>query len=307
MRNYLVWNNLKIKEFAGDQMNALLKTIVLAAALLIVLAGCSRESKQKSADVSHITLKGSDTMVHLASSWAEAYGDAHPGKDISVTGGGSGTGIAALLNGTTDICIASRRIKDEERKLAKSRQIVPNEITVARDGIAVVVNPGNPIDELTIEQIGNIYTGVYDNWKQVGGPDQRIVVLSRESSSGTFVFFQEHVMDKKDYTESAMLMPSTSAIVQSVSQDKWSIGYVGLGYAEDAKDKAKVLKVKENKDAPAVEPSEETVASGAYPIARALYFYTNGEPKELVKDVVDFVLSPAGQKIVRETGYVPVK
>jgi phosphate transport system substrate-binding protein len=287
-------------------MKTSLKLACVAIASLAALSGCSRGSAPSSTQANHITIKGSDTMVHLASNWAEAYSNAHPGKEVSVTGGGSGTGIAALLNRTTDICIASRQISVEERQLAEDRQIVPNEITVARDGIAVVVNPDNPVSELTIEQIGKIYTGRCSNWMQVGGPDQPIVVLSRESSSGTYVFFQEHVMQKRDYVESAMLMPSTSAIIQSVSQDSWAIGYVGLGYAEDARQKVKVLKVMEKDNADAVEPSEETIDSGVYPIARSLYFYTNGQPKGLVKDVVDFVLSPAGQKIVRETGYVPV-
>jgi phosphate transport system substrate-binding protein len=225
---------------------------------------------------------------------------------ISVTGGGSGTGIAALLNGTTDICIASRSIKSKEIKMAEEKGLHPNEIVTSRDGIAVVVNPGNPINKLTIEQIGKMYTGAYTNWSELGGPDQDIVILSRESSSGTYVFFQEFVMRKKDYSPEAMLMPSTSAIIQSVSQDAWAIGYVGLGYGVQAGDKVKMLSVMNDADSPAVAPSVATVQDASYGIARPLHFYTNGTPSRVTAGFVDFVLSEAGQKIVLETGYVPV-
>lgn len=270
-----------------------------------LFTACSK-SDDAATGTKYITVKGSDTMVHLASNWAEAYMNKHPNVDISVTGGGSGTGIAALLNGTTDICIASRTIKDKEVKLAEEKGIKPNEIVTARDGIAVVVNPENPVEALTIEQIGKIYIGAYTNWKELGGPDESIVVLSRESSSGTYVFFQERVMNSKDYTQNALLMPSTSAIVQSTSQDKWAIGYVGLGYALEAKDKVKMLHVKDTVDSPAIIPSVASVQSGEYAIARPLHFYTNGKPSAQIKSVVDFVLSEAGQKIVLESGYVPV-
>ena len=278
----------------------LILTSLMAGLLLI---GCGK--KTKSAESTFITIKGSDTMVHLASNWAEAYMNAHPGIDISVTGGGSGTGIAALLNGTTDICIASRKIKDKELTLAAEKGLQPNEIATARDGIAVVVHPANSVTTLSIEQIGKIYTGAYTNWKQLGGPDQRIIVLSRESSSGTYVFFQKRVMKKKDYTRNAMLMPSTSAIIQSVSQDEGAIGYVGLGYATEAGNRIRMLIVKDG-DKPAIKPSIKAVQAGDYAIARPLYFYTNGEPSGIVKQFIDYVLSDEGQNIVLETGYVPI-
>ena len=278
-------------------------TLILAG---FVLVGCSDKNKVEKAAPKYITIKGSDTMVHLASAWAESFMKSHPDADISVTGGGSGTGIAALLNGTTDICIASRSIKAKEVTLAKEKGLEPNEIVTSRDGIAVVVNPENPINELTIEQIGKIYTGVYTNWSDLGGPDEDIVILSRESSSGTYVFFQGHVMKKKDYSPNAMLMPSTSAIIQSVTQDKWAIGYVGLGYGVQAGDKVKMLPVMNDADSPAVVPSVATVQDATYGIARPLHFYTNGVPAGLTKDFIDFVLSEAGQAIVLETGYVPV-
>jgi len=246
-------------------------------------------------------------MVHLASTWAETFMQAHPEIEVAVTGGGSGTGIAALLNGTTDICAASRKMKEKENDLAAEKSIDPKEFVVARDGIAVVINPENPIKALTLEQIRKIYTGEYKSWSQVGGPDDQIVVLSRESSSGTYVFFQEHVLEKKDYRQDARLMPATSAIIQSVSADKWSIGYVGLGYAVEAGEKAKMLGVKVDDEAAVVMPSEKTVDSGEYSIARPLHLYTAGDPQGSVKEFIDFCLGPEGQKIVRETGYVPLR
>ena len=284
-------------------------SILILALVMFLFNACGKKDSKygDNTEVKYITIKGSDTMVHLVSSWAEAYMKVNQKSDVSVTGGGSGTGIAALLNGTTDICMASREIKQKELDQANEQNIKPEEFIVARDGIAIVVNPENPVGELMIEQIGKIYTGAYTNWNQVGGPDQLIIVLSRESSSGTFVFFQEHVMEKSDYTKEARLMPSTSAIIQSVTQDKWTIGYVGLGYALESKGKVKMLTIKETESSAAVTPSVETVQSGAYPISRPLHLYTNGSPSGEIKNIIDFCLSIEGQKIVLEKGYVPVK
>jgi len=254
-----------------------------------------------------LTIKGSDTMVQLTSAWAEAFMKARPEVEIAVTGGGSGTGFAALLNGTTDLCAASREISEKEKKQAEQKGIKPIEVTVARDGIAVVVHPQNPVGVLTMEQLKKIYTGAYTKWSQVGGPDEAIILLSRESNSGTYMFFQEHVLEKADYAQATRLMPATSAIVQAVSTDKTAIGYIGLGYAVEAKGKVKMLAVKAHEDAPAITPSEEAVKAGTYAIARKLYFYANGTPGGAAKDFVEFCLSEAGQKIVRETGYVTVK
>jgi phosphate transport system substrate-binding protein len=284
-------------------------TLYTVIILLTSLAGCGRNDTQGGADETqqYLMIKGSDTMVHLASTWAESYMDANPNAEISVTGGGSGTGIAALINGTTDICAASRSMKEKEYQLASANGAQPQEFVVARDGIAVVVNPTNPVGELSVEQIGKIYTGAYTNWNHVGGPNENIIVLSRESSSGTYVFFQENVLKKKDYTQSARLMPATSAIIQSVSTDTWTIGYVGLGYAMEAGSKVQMLSVKAASNSPAIVPSEETVSSGDYSIARPLHLYTTGAPQNLVKNFIDYCLSVAGQKIVRETGYVGVQ
>ncbi len=283
-----------------------MKLTLLAIVLPAVLAVSPMVVGSVNAAGRYITIMGSDTMVHLVSSWAEEFMKQHENIEVSVTGGGSGTGIAAMINGTTDICAASRTIKPKEMTLAKQKGIEPMEHVVARDGIAVVVNPENTVSVLSIDQLGKIFTGAYTNWSEVGGPDKRIIVLSRESSSGTYVFFQEHVLKKKDYTTRARLMPATSAIIQSVSNDKWAIGYVGLGYAAEAGDKVKTLAIKEDDSSLAVIPSEETVKSGEYSIARPLHLYTKGEPEGAIKEFLDFCLSEKGQKIVRETGYVAV-
>jgi len=254
-----------------------------------------------------LTIKGSDTMVHLVSSWAEQYMKASPAAEVSVTGGGSGTGFAALINGTTNICAASRPIQAKELDQAKAKGITPKEIAVARDAIVVIVNPKNQLTALTMQETGDIFTGKVTHWDQVGGSKEAIIPLSRESSSGTYVFFQEHVLKKADYTVYARLMPGTSAMAQSVAADETSIGYTGLGYAVEMKDSVKMLSIKKDGSAPAVAPSEESVASGAYPISRELYFYTNGEPGEMIKPFLEFCLSATGQQIVRETGYVAVR
>ena len=303
------------KDFEDEVMNGIIKEhlkeiVILALLIAMVLStasGCSKRSDQSDGGQRYITIKGSDTMVHLVSSCAEAFMEEQPDIEVSVTGGGSGTGIAALINGTTDICAASREIKEKEKRLAEQRGISPEEITVARDGIAVVVNLRNPASELSMEQLSEIFTGAYARWNQVGGPDEEIIVLSRESSSGTYVFFQEHVLKKQDYTQRAKLMPATSAIIQSVSTDRWAIGYVGLGYALAARDKVKILAIKTEESSPAVFPSEQTVKSGQYVIARPLYLYTNGQAVGTVKDFIDFCLSDQGQVIVRETGYVAIR
>jgi phosphate transport system substrate-binding protein len=251
-----------------------------------------------------IQVKGSDTMVNLMSNMAEAYMQAHPDVSIAVTGGGSGTGIAALINGTTDICAASRMMKKEEIDQAQSRNVTPVEMKIALDGISLMVNKKNPVSELTLDQLKNIYTGVYTRWSDVGGPDRPIVLLSRESNSGTYVFFQEHVLQKKDYSPKAHLMPSTAAVTQSVSQDQWSIGYGGVAYAEHGD--VKTIRVRTTPDAPAVAPTEATVHDGSYPISRPLFLYTNGDPTGVVKAFIEFCLSPEGQKIVEDTGYITI-
>lgn len=295
-----------MKEKATRHVRDIQISAVTAMIALALISGCSRRDDRDS-EQRFITIKGSDTMVHLVSSWAEAFMQQNPGTEVSVTGGGSGTGIAALLNGTTDICAASREIKDKELELALQKNIHPNEIVVAKDGIVVVVHPDNPIGDLTLRQLGEIFSGRSLRWSDVGGPDEGIVVLSRESSSGTYVFFQEMVLKKQDYVRDAKLLPATSTIIQSVSTDKWAIGYVGLGYALAASDKVKIVAVKADDTSPAVTPSDDTVKSGQYPIARPLYLYLSGEPRGTAKAFIDFCLSPEGQAVVTDTGYVAIR
>jgi phosphate transport system substrate-binding protein len=300
--------HLTTRRTVAARMTALAACLFVAAAFSCQKKGQSTGATPpaKSAKGT-LTIKGSDTMVQLTSAWAEAFMKVRPEVEIAVTGGGSGTGFAALLNGTTNLCAASREISEKEKKQAEEKGLKPIEVTVARDGIAVVVHPQNPVSVLTLEQLKKIYTGAYTKWSQVGGPDEAIILLSRESNSGTYMFFQEHVLEKADYAQATRLMPATSAIVQAVSTDKTAIGYVGLGYAVEAKGKVKVIAVKAKEDTPAVTPSEEAVKAGTYAIARKLYFYANGTPGGAAKDFVEFCLSEAGQKIVRETGYVTVK
>lgn len=308
-------NNLKSGESdftGGNQKMSTIINFLKNHAMLLTIALClisigvvSCGKKDNKTNSKSITIKGSDTMVQLMSAWAEGFKKTNPGIDVSVTGGGSGTGIAALINGTTDICAASRPLQDKETDQAKQKNVTPKEYIVARDGLAVMVNKDNPVKELTMEQVKKIYTGVFKSWKEVGGPDQPITVLSRENSSGTYVFFQEHVMNKEDYTKDAKLMTATSTIVQTVNSDKWAIGYGGIAYALAGG--VKIVDVKKDANAPAVTPSDKTVLDGTYPIARPLYLYFNGEPKDNMKAFLDYCLSDAGQKIVKEIGYITVK
>ena len=250
-----------------------------------------------------VTVKGSDTMVILAQRWAEEYMKKHAGKQVQVTGGGSGVGIAALINGTTDIANSSRAIKDDEKAKVQERyNVAATEIAVAQDGVAVYVNAGNPVQQLTIEQLEKIYAGDVTNWKDVGGPDAPIVLYSRENSSGTYVFFKEHVLKGADFAASAQTLPGTAAVVNAVSKEKNGIGYGGAAYAKGVKE-VKVI----GADGKGYAPSAENVASGKYPLARPLFMYTRAKPAGEAKAFIDFCLSPAGQKIVTDVGYFPLK
>jgi phosphate transport system substrate-binding protein len=287
-----------------SRIAALCAIIALVAA--VAITGCGKRSTS-----SMVQIKGSDTMVNLGQAWAEAYMNSHSGSNVAVTGGGSGTGIAAMIQGTTDIAEASRAMKAEEISLAEQRKIDPTEHEVALDALSVIVNPANPVDKLTIDQLSDIFTGKITNWKQVGGTDTKIVILSRDKSSGSHVFFLEHVLrrgkDKgpEEYAQSALMMPSNQAIADQVSTDKGDIGYVGLGYVDAKKQKA--LAVSKTAAGPFVKPSIETAIDHTYPVARPLYWYTNGEPKGEVKSLLDFVMSPDGQKIVDRLGFAPIK
>jgi len=253
---------------------------------------------------------GSDTLVNLALAWAETYMRLHPDVRISVTGGGSGTGIAALINGTVDIANASRAMKQEEIKAARENGATPQQFTVARDAIAVVVHPSNPVNGLTQKQISDIYTGRFTNWSQLGGEDRPIVLLSRESNSGTYVYFLENVIRLGDkgsgllFSPDTLLMPSSEGISAEIRQNPNAIGYDGLGYVTPDQ---KMLPVAVDAHSPYVIPSVETVNSGLYPISRPLYMYTAGEPTGLVKEYLDWVRSDDGQVLVLELGFVPLR
>ncbi len=248
-------------------------------------------------------------MVNLALAWAEAYQSEHPDVRISVTGGGSGTGIAALINGTVGLANASRKIKAEEIAEAQSKGIEPMEFVVARDAIAVVVHPDNPVSNLTLQQLSDIYSGKINNWREVGGEDRPIVRLSRETNSGTHVYFLEQVLrlgEKENKTLFAMdtlLLPSSEGIIHEVRQNPNAIGYDGLGYVP--KD-LKVIAVAKSAGEKYVLPMISTVNDKSYPIARDLYMYTAGQPTGAVRDYLDWILSPEAQKIVSELGFVPV-
>jgi phosphate transport system substrate-binding protein len=246
--------------------------------------------------------------VNLALAWAERYQSEYPDVRISVTGGGSGTGIAALINGTVDIANASRSIKQEEIEEANTNGVEPFEIIIARDAIAVIVNPENPVNELTLNQIADIYSGKITNWQEVGGEDRPIVRLSRETNSGTHVYFLETVLrlgnseDKTLFSTDTLLLPSSEGIIVEVRQNPNAIGYDGLGYVPDD---LKMIAIAKAPGEPYVLPSIATVNDKSYPIARDLYMYTDGEPTGIVKDYIDWILAPEAQEIVVELGFVP--
>jgi len=249
-----------------------------------------------------ITVKGSDTLVRLGQRWAEEYMKTHPEIVIQVSGGGSGTGIAALINGGTDICQASREMKDKEYEQAAEVGVEPFRISVALDGIAVFLNEENPVDVLSTAQLKGIYTGAITNWKEVGGADDKIILYGRENNSGTYAFFKEHVLDKEDYSDYTQTLPGTAAVVNAVSKDKNGIGYGGIAWAKGVKYAA----VKKNDTTEAVLPTVETVSDGSYPIARELYWFFNGKPEGKLKALVNWALSAEGQKLAEEIDYVPL-
>ncbi len=278
----------------------MLKKSLISSLLCLSLIGCGRG--QQGTD--SIQIKGSDTMVNLIQAWAERFMEHNRGSFVAVTGGGSGTGIAALLNKTCNIAASSRKIDAEELELAKAKGIEPKEFTVALDGIVVVVHPSNPIEKLTIAQLSDIFSGKITNWKDIGGKEGKIVVLSREVNSGTYVYFKEHVLGEgSEYTEDALLLPSSQSVADEVAQNPNTIGYYGMGYISP---KQKAIAVAKDKDSPFVPPTIENVKGGSYYISRPLLVYTNGEPAGMVKKFLDFIMNEEGQKIVREIDFVPV-
>jgi len=274
------------------------KTMKLILIMVIAIITFSFMSAPKK-----ITIKGSDTMVILTQKWAEVYMKSHSQTIIQVTGGGSGTGIAALLNSSTDICASSRPMKQSEMDKLKDRfGSMGVEIPCAKDGITIFLNETNPVKELTIKQLSGIFSGKIKNWKDVGGPNQDIHLYGRENSSGTYVFFKDNVV-KTDYATNCQTLPGTAAVVNAVSKDKYGIGYGGSAYAHGVKHCA----VKKDDKSISYLATPETIKNGQYPITRYLYMYVTNRPTGDVKKFIDWVLSPDGQKIVVEIGYFPVK
>jgi phosphate transport system substrate-binding protein len=301
----------------------LLKRLIIPLLVLVTVAtfigGCSGDSSTNTAQGNQTELSGSikiigsNTVTPLSTVWAEDFMKVHPKVSIAVSGPGSGVGIAALINGTTDICQASRTIKPSEIDDARANGIEPYETQVATDALSVVVNPANPVSELTIAQLSAIYTGKITNWKEVGGEDTAIVALSRDTNSGTHVFFKEHVVqmaglaseDKSlEYGTKVLFLPSTEEGVSEVAKNPNAIFYPGLGYVTD---EVKPLAIKKTANDPGVLPSVATALDGTYPVARPLLFYTDGAPDGVIKTFIDYCLSPEGQAKVTEVGYVPLQ
>ncbi|MCM8774856.1 MAG: phosphate ABC transporter substrate-binding protein [Candidatus Omnitrophica bacterium] len=257
-----------------------------------------------------LQIKGSDTMVNLGQAWAEEFMRLHPTVHLAVTGGGSGTGIAAILAGTCDIAQSSRDLSQEEQESAKAANKIIMETPVAWDGIAVVVHTANPVSELTVKQLADIFTGTIQNWNEIGGNDLPILVLSRERNSGTHVFFLEHVLrggnakGTEEFAQTALMMPSSQSIVQEVETSEAAIGYVGVGYVTN---RIKTIRVARDHNGPYLLPTLDAIQAGEYPIARPLLFLTLGESQGDIKSFIDFVLSPAGQEIVKALDFVPLE
>ena len=280
----------------------------------MLFIGCKKKTDEVEKTV--ITIKGSDTMVNLSQKWAEEYMKLHPEVSIQVTGGGSGTGVAGLLNKTTEIANSSRELKSAELEDAKAKGVTPFTYQVALDGIAVIVHPESKVDNLTIQQVSDIFSGKITNWKSVGGADMPITLYGRENSSGTYEFFKEHVLGKVDgkqvdYATSTQVLQGTAALGEAVARDKKGIGYGGVGYFAERND-VKILHIKKDENSLAISPSEnnkvnyDVIWSGDYSISRYLYCFTNGEATGKLKEFMDFIVSEEGQNVVRTMEYIPL-
>lgn len=285
--------------------------ILFALVLTLGFTACGGGDKPKENSTqtsarskNQITLKGSDTVLPLAQQEAESYMKKNTDAAITVVGGGTGVGLAALQDGTTDIAMASRSLKtDEKLKLQDAKKDIKQTI-IAYDALAVIVNPANKISRLTREQLEGIFTGKITNWKEIGGVDEKIVAYSRESSSGTYEFFKEHVMEKKNYAPNILMMPATGSIVQSVGQTKGAIGYIGLAYATP---EVKMISVSYDSGKTFIAPSIATAKDKTYPVSRPLFFFYESSKEAQVKDFINYIMSAEGQKIVEEVGYISVK
>lgn len=294
-----------------QSLNAYVASVVVLALIAIALVACgSAGDADDSGPVRAIQNKGSDTLVNIALAWAETYRDVEPAVDIAVTGGGSGTGIAALINGTVDIANASRPMKDNEIEDARANGIEPVQHVVAIDALAIILHPDNPVSQLTIGQLADIFAGRITNWKELGGNDDPIIAVSRETNSGTHVYFLEEVVRRGEkenediFAPQTLLMPSSVGITSEVRRNPNAIGYDGLGYVDPAHEK--ILAVALDGNSPFVMPSAESASDNSYPLSRNLFMYTAGEPEGALADYLAWILSPAGQQIVADLGFVPL-
>ena len=291
------------------------KITQLAILVVLIISACSSGAgggnTSPTESNEYLNNVGSDTMVNLALAWAEEFQMENPQSNLAVSGGGSGTGIASLINNTTDVANASRKIKSEETANAEENGIEPIEFIVARDAIAIIVNPNNPISELTLQQLSDIYSGKINNWQELGGEDRPIVRLSRETNSGTHVYFLEQVLrlgDKEDktlFSTDTLLLPSSEVIGAEIRQNPNAIGYDGLGYVTPDMKVVPVADARQE-NFEFIFPSAGTVNDGTYPIARDLYMYTAGQPEGFIKRYLEWIFTPQAQDIVTELGFVPV-
>jgi len=283
--------------------------------ILALMTGCpaptspSPESSGAVDPSGLLVIKGSDTLLPLSQEWAQEFKKKHPNANITVTGGGTGTGIVALINGTANVANASRAIKDAEKKQAEAKGTTITEVPVARDGITIVINPKNPIKEITLDQLKGIYTGQINNWKEIGGPDQEVVASGRDTASGTYAYFQEEVLGEEEYRQDMISNVSNNAIAQDVEKNVGGIGYIGVAYAHEftRTGKVKEVPVAFKTGEPAILPTPENILNGKYPISRELFNYTLGLPQGITKEYLDYVTSPEGQAIVKKQGFITLK
>ncbi|KXK57454.1 MAG: phosphate ABC transporter substrate-binding protein [Chlorobi bacterium OLB7] len=287
-------------------MTSFLNKGIVVGAMALMAMGCGGAEKKEGKAESKkqvITQKGSDTMILLGQQWAEKFGAANPDIQVQVTGGGSGTGISSLINGTTDLCNSSRPMKDQEKEQIKQKfGADPVEIPVAKDALSVYVNEGSKVQSLTLEQLYGIYTGKVTNWKDVGGADAKIILYGRENSSGTYEYFKEHVLKKEDFAPETQTLSGTAAVVNAVSKDPNGIGYGGAAFSKGIREISIA-----GTDGTPVAPTKENVYSGTYPLARSLYIYLRQQPTGQIKQYLDWILGPEGQAIVTNVGYYPIK
>ncbi|MBI4801600.1 MAG: phosphate ABC transporter substrate-binding protein [Elusimicrobia bacterium] len=277
--------------------NAIIKSVAILISMGLIVGAVQAADKT-------ITIKGSDTMVILGQRWAEEYMKAHPGVVIQVTGGGSGTGISALINGSTDIAEASRPMKPAEKALVKEKHGKDvEEIAVALDGLAIYVHQSNTLKTITLAQARAIYIGQMTRWEELGVKLAQIIAYGRENNSGTYAYFKEHVLGNQDFAPEVLSLPGTAAVINAISKDKNAIGYGGIAYGKGIR----ALKVSKDVNGPAVAPTMANVLNGSYPISRELYFYTAGKPEGEEKNFIAWILGPHGQKLCEQVGYYPLK